>query len=52
MNEPDSSWPLRRVIRSTAPGAPGRRLGDAAMGLAVDDQRIDGAAHVIDRAII
>ena len=50
MNEPERSCPARVVVAMLEQRL-ADALRDAAMDLAVDDQRIDGAADVVDRAV-
>ena len=49
MNEPVTSWPFgrRHLLHQRLAGA----LGDAAMGLAVQDQRVHRAADIVDRGV-
>ena len=46
-----ASCPLSRIVVRMLPQRLADALGDAAVGLAVQDQRIDGAADVVDRGV-
>ena len=50
MNEPDSSWPLCRIVEAVLEQRLADALRDAAVRLAVDDQRIDRAPDIVDGA--
>ena len=51
MNEPHQRLAGRRIDVALLPHRLADALRDAAMGLAVDDQRIDAAADVVDRGV-
>ena len=51
MNDPASGWPEDGINVALLPQRLSHALRDAAMRLAVDDQRIDAAADVVDRGV-
>ena len=51
MNEPDSICPLAGVVEAVLDQRLPDPLRDAAVGLAVDDHRVDGAADVVDGGV-
>ena len=51
MNEPISGWPDAGSIAHSSHIACPDALRDAAMGLAVHDQRIDAAADIVDGGV-
>ena len=51
MNEPAQRLAGRRLDVALLPHRLAHALRDAAMGLAMDDQRVDAAADVVDRGV-
>ena len=51
MNVADRSWRGLPLVDAALPQRLAHALGDAAVGLAVDEQRVDRAADVVDRGV-